>query len=113
MHIGDIAYADYIYKELPKNWSSLSVTDYDQRLAGAQLYEAILEAYFDEIQPVSSQIPYMVLPGNHDAMCDNGGAASADSCMPGQLNFTAYNVRWNMPSNVSGGVDNMYVIHVH
>lgn len=48
----------------------------------------------------------MVGPGNHEANCDNG--ANLTLCLPGQLNFTGYRAHWNMPSDVSGGVENFW-----
>jgi hypothetical protein len=32
----------------------------------------MLEQYFDQFAPITSTKPWMVLPGNHEANCDNG-----------------------------------------
>lgn len=46
---------------------------------GAMVYEHILNAFFDEVEALSSVKPYMVSPGNHEANCDNGGTTNKTS----------------------------------
>lgn len=88
MHPGDIAYADYWLKEevqlyLPNTTIS----------TGYKVYENILNAFMDEILPLSSTKAYMVGAGNHEANCDNGAATDAINnikyteaiCSPGQV----------------------------
>ena len=36
----------------------------------------ILNAFYDEIQRLSSIKPHIVNPDNHDANCDNGGSGA-------------------------------------
>jgi len=48
-------------------------------------YDKILNEFYDEIEPITRDVPYMVGPGNHEANCDNG--ANLTLCLPGQLNF--------------------------
>ena len=75
-------------------------------------YDKILNEFYDEIEPISRDVPYMVavgmslpaplsltymyltstLQGNHEANCDNGGDLTI--CVPGQLNFTGYRAHW-------------------
>lgn len=88
---------------------------------GAQIYEVILNAFYDEMMAVSSSKPYMVGPGNHEANCDNGGytndntniSYTVDICMPGQTNFTGYINHFRMPSSESGGVGNFWYSFDH
>ncbi|KAF9515055.1 hypothetical protein BS47DRAFT_1372161 [Hydnum rufescens UP504] len=92
-HPGDIAYADYWLKEEIQGYLPNTT-----------------------IAAVSSQKPYMVGPGNHEANCDNGGGHdpkhnityTVDICVPGQTNFTGYRNHFRMPSNESGGVGNFW-----
>lgn len=79
---------------------------------------------------ITLKIPYMVLPGNHEASCaeydgpgntltaylnDNEPNSTAPtdnltyySCPPSQRNFTAYSHRFRAPGNESGGVGNFW-----
>ena len=60
------------------------------------------------MQNLSSALPYMVVPGNHESEC-HSPACIADWPLGRALsNFTAYNARWHMPSAESGGVQNMW-----
>ena len=62
---GDIAYADYWLKEEVQGYlPNTSVAD------GFHVYESLLNQFFDEMTPITSQKPYMVGPGNHDANCE-------------------------------------------
>lgn len=97
IHAGDIAYADYWVKEQLTMGSNLTVQD---QITG---YNAINEAFFDEIGEVSKIRPYMVGVGNHEANCVNGGYKqySEAICAAGLTNFTEYKARWNMPGDGS------------
>jgi Calcineurin-like phosphoesterase len=79
---------------------------------------------------ITTKIPYMVIPGNHEASCaefdgpnneltaylDNNEPASTApessltyySCPPSQRNFTAYQNRFHMAGEKSGGVGNFW-----
>lgn len=111
VHAGDIAYADYWLKEEIQNYLPTTTTD-----QGAVVYESILNAFYDEVEGITSQKAYMVTPGNHEANCDNGGTTNKTSgvkytssiCMPGQTNFTGYINHWRMPSGPSGGLGNFW-----
>jgi hypothetical protein len=65
--------------------------------------------YVDWIYNLTSTMPYMVAPGNHESEC-HSPACLVDLLGKGEKlkNFTAYNARWGMPSAQSGGVDAMW-----
>lgn len=111
LHPGDIAYADYWLKEEIQHYlSNTSISD------GYKVYEQILNAYYEEMQVVTSMKPYMVGVGNHEADCDNGGVKDKENkieytnsiCMEGQTNFTGYKNHFRMPSDISGGQGNFW-----
>jgi hypothetical protein len=79
-HVGDISYAD----------------DYP-----SGMYEQVWDLFFAMIEPATSHVPYMVLPGNHEENCQHVGCDYAN-------NFTAYNYRFRMPGPESGGFMNMW-----
>lgn len=108
-HPGDIAYADYWLKEEIAGYlPNTTIAD------GYQVYEKILNAFFDEMVNITSYKPYMVGPGNHEANCDNGGYKQYDSsiCVPGQTNFTGYKNHWRMPQTGTG-VENFWYSFDH
>ncbi|SPO25050.1 related to acid phosphatase precursor (pH 6-optimum acid phosphatase) [Ustilago trichophora] len=104
VHVGDIAYADYWLKEVVLGYINGSVA------AGPELYEEINEEFFDEMEALTSTLPYHVAPGNHDSNCDNSGYKNYTEsiCPPALTHFTGYNQHWNMPSTFSGGFKNMW-----
>ncbi|BGO94875.1 hypothetical protein NBRC10512_007162 [Rhodotorula toruloides] len=116
-HTGDIAYNDYFLKESIQGYFGLAAND-TQPTRGevAEQYESLGEQFYDQMQPITAERPWLVTPGNHEANCDNGGVKDKaahityDStyCMPGQTNFTGYNAHFKMPSYESGGVGNMW-----
>lgn len=104
-HDGDIAYADYWLKEKVQGYlEDGSIAD------GPRLYEEILNSYYNDMQPLTALRPYMVGPGNHESNCNNGGYENYTSslCVEGQTNFTGYNAHYKMPSQESGGIENMW-----
>ncbi|EXJ89108.1 hypothetical protein A1O3_02172 [Capronia epimyces CBS 606.96] len=40
---------------------------------GVQVYESTMNDIYDELTPVTAYKPYIVGPGNHDSIYDNGG----------------------------------------
>ncbi|TPX07727.1 uncharacterized protein E0L32_010623 [Thyridium curvatum] len=94
------------------------------------IYESNWDLWQQWIQNMTSKIPYMVLPGNHEAACAefdgpgnvltaylNGDKANSTapkaeltyfSCPPSQRNYTAYQHRFRMPGQETGGVGNMW-----
>jgi hypothetical protein len=88
VHIGDISYAD-LYG---------LVVNFD-------LYEDTWNKFQQAIEPIASNVPYQVLPGNHEATCFQ----YSDAICPSFLrNFTAYNNRFYMSGELSGGYKNMW-----
>ncbi|KAH8678143.1 Metallo-dependent phosphatase-like protein [Xylariales sp. PMI_506] len=94
------------------------------------LYESNWDLWQQWMNKVSSKIPYMVLPGNHEAACaefdgpNNELSAYLDddvadgtepestltyySCPPSQRNYTAFQHRFRMPGVETGGVGNFW-----
>ncbi|EJU04078.1 acid phosphatase AphA [Dacryopinax primogenitus] len=94
------------------------------------LYESNWDLWQQWINNITTKVPYMVLPGNHEASCAefdgpnneltallvdgkiNSTANSSElsywSCPPSQRNFTAYNHRFRMPGAETGGVSNFW-----
>ncbi|KAK9483817.1 Metallo-dependent phosphatase-like protein [Lipomyces starkeyi] len=115
-HPGDIAYADYWLKEQIQKY--LNAVPIDE---GYKVYNNLLNTYYDELQPITAEKPYMVGPGNHEANCDNAGTTdkqknityTVDICMEGQRNFTGYRNHFRMPSTESGGVENFWYSFDH
>ncbi|KAL2012586.1 hypothetical protein VTN00DRAFT_111 [Thermoascus crustaceus] len=115
-HPGDIAYADYWLKEEIQGF--LPNTTIEE---GAEVYESLMNQYYDELTPITSKKPYMVGPGNHEANCDNGGTTdkahnityTVSICMPGQTNFTGYRNHFRMPSAESNGLGNFWYSFDH
>jgi hypothetical protein len=86
LDVGDLGYADDYYLYLSN-------------------YEQVYADWMDEIENISSVYPFMVLPGNHEATCNE---ATPTVCDKSLKNFTAYRTRWRMPSDESGGTQNMW-----
>ncbi|KAG9246479.1 acid phosphatase AphA [Calycina marina] len=94
------------------------------------IYESNWDLWQQWMVNITSRIPYMVLPGNHEASCGefdgtgypltallnngtfNGTAPELSityySCPPSQRNFTAYQNRFYMAGEETGGVGNMW-----
>ncbi|KXL43092.1 hypothetical protein M433DRAFT_329780 [Acidomyces richmondensis BFW] len=94
------------------------------------LYESNWDLWQNWMNPITTKIPYMVLPGNHEAACaefdgpgnimtawlnedkPNSTAPKSEltyySCPPSQRNFTTFQHRFRMPGPESGGVDNFW-----
>jgi len=86
IHIGDISYADDVF--LHDEYKEYST------------YETTWDVYQSWMTPITSTVPYMVLPGNHEVACQELLASSL--CPVSQQNFTAYRQRFRMPSAESG-----------
>lgn len=88
LHLGDIAYADMYGM----------IVNFD-------LYENTWNKFQQAIEPITSALPYQVLPGNHDVTCFQ----YSDAICPTYLkNFAAYNNRFHMSGEMSGGYKNMW-----
>ncbi|KAK0386965.1 hypothetical protein NLU13_5278 [Sarocladium strictum] len=94
------------------------------------IYESNWDLWQQWMSDVTMKAPYMVLPGNHEATCaefdggnntltaylnddkSNSTAAKSGltyySCPPSQRNFTAFQHRFRMPGEETGGVGNFW-----
>lgn len=93
--LGDIGYAD----------DSFGHSRETLRLG----YEPCYDGFMDWHQNISSIMPLMVTPGNHESECHDPYCLAHlhDVGLP-LSNFSAYNSRFAMPSAESGGVLNMW-----
>ncbi|KAK4052850.1 hypothetical protein OIV83_002138 [Microbotryomycetes sp. JL201] len=120
-HAGDYSYADYALKEAIQGYfeGRFSDTDLPTPEENAVLYESLNEQFFDQMQPVSAEKPWMGLPGNHEANSINGGYSpkkplqannitAFNYALEGQTNFTFYKEHFSFPSDESGGVGNFW-----
>lgn len=88
VHPGDISYAD-LYG-LVVNLKS---------------YEDTWSTFQNNLQSIAAYVPYQVGPGNHEATCFR----YSDAVCPDYLrNFTAYQHRFCMSGDMSGGYKNMW-----
>jgi hypothetical protein len=94
------------------------------------IYESNWDLWQQWMNKISEKVPYQVLPGNHEVSCAefdgphneltaylvddkaNSTAAKTNltyySCPPSQRNFTAYQYRFTMAGEESGGVGNFW-----
>ncbi|GAP89791.1 putative acid phosphatase [Rosellinia necatrix] len=77
VHPGDLAYAD--------DWLLRPLNLFD----GVDAYDAILEQFYGQLEPISARKPYMVGPGNHEANCQEIPYTQF-LCVAGQKNFTDF-----------------------
>ncbi|KAM0747422.1 Metallo-dependent phosphatase [Meredithblackwellia eburnea MCA 4105] len=115
LHSGDIGYADYGVKEAVQGLFGTSIeATHPNVTVVTERYESLSEQFFDQMQPLTAEKPWMVTPGNHEASCDNGGYTLGNNsftekiCMVGQTNFTFYIEHYKMPSYESGGRNNFW-----
>eukprot|EP00049_Salpingoeca_infusionum_P008354 m.136043 g.136043 ORF g.136043 m.136043 type:complete len:462 (-) comp13988_c0_seq1:268-1653(-) len=94
-HVGDIAYAD----------DSFIAT---VECAVSFCYEKTYDAFMNAMQSKAAQLPYMTTPGNHEAECHSPACLANEHRKEALRNFTAYNTRFNMPSEETDGVLNMW-----
>ncbi|GAA5873771.1 hypothetical protein JCM1840_002068 [Sporobolomyces johnsonii] len=116
-HYGDIAYADSFLGEAISGYfgTDNASTQPTQEQVATQ-YESFLEQFFDQMQPVTAEKPWMVSVGNHEANCDEGGTTdsqtgmvyNASYCVEGQTNFTFYQHHYRMPGKMSKGEGNFW-----
>jgi len=81
IHVGDISYADDFH---------------------AWQFENVWLKWFDLMEPVLNTVPYMVCPGNHEAVCGE------TPCQQYTGHFAPYNHIFRMPGTESGSNTNMY-----
>jgi len=71
-------------------------------------YEKTFNEYMSNIETWASQLPYMVAVGNHEADCHDPNCMAHKERKEKLSNFTAFNSRFQMPSEESQGVMNMH-----
>ncbi|KKK13451.1 hypothetical protein ARAM_000912 [Aspergillus rambellii] len=74
---------------------------------GAQVYESLLNQYYDEMTPITAFKPYMVTtvePRTKSIIL----LTMSSICLPGQTNFTGLINHFRMPSKQSGGLGNFW-----
>ncbi|KAK0923077.1 hypothetical protein LTR91_015162 [Friedmanniomyces endolithicus] len=95
----------------------------------SMVYESNWDLWQNWMNSITKKVPYMVNPGNHEAACaefdgTNGqlsaylnddqsnstsnGSLTYYSCPTSQRNFTAYQHRFRMPGEETGGVGNFW-----
>jgi acid phosphatase type 7 len=99
-HIGDISYAD----------NAGLVTPFE---ALGFFYEQTYNDFMNSLTPFMSQVPYMVLVGNHEAECHSAACVVSSSKRDQLGNYQAYNARFRMPSTESDGAKNMWYSFDH
>ncbi|TMW66925.1 hypothetical protein Poli38472_012041 [Pythium oligandrum] len=71
-------------------------------------YEEVYNQWMNEMTPLMQQVPYMVLPGNHEAECHSPACLLSTFKKDHLGNYTAFNSRFRMPSAESKGVKSMW-----
>jgi acid phosphatase type 7 len=95
-HVGDVGYAD-------------DAVFHSLATAVQFEYEDAYNGYMNWIENVTATMPYHVCPGNHESECHDPRCIIQFKKYGKPLsNFTAYNSRWVMPSESSGGVASMW-----
>jgi len=95
LHAGDIGYADDSF--LHGDGCHLGFC-----------YETVYDNYMNWMENVTDSKPYMTAVGNHESECHSPACQVSPDIKHSLSNFTAYNARWAMPSQESGGVGNMW-----
>ncbi|CAI5737799.1 unnamed protein product [Hyaloperonospora brassicae] len=93
-HLGDISYADDAYLTLNQ--------------AAGFFYEEVYNKWMNTMMPLMSRVPYMVIVGNHEAECHSPRCLTSKKKREPLGNYAAYNTRFKMPSEESGGALNMW-----
>ncbi|KAG2785820.1 hypothetical protein PC129_g17480 [Phytophthora cactorum] len=93
-HLGDVSYADNDF---------LTVNQ-----AAGFFYEEVYNKWMNSLMPLMSCVPYMVLVGNHEAECHSPRCQASRTKSKALGNYTAYNSRFKMPYEESGGTLNMW-----
>mmetsp|Transcript_6970 Transcript_6970/g.14518 ORF Transcript_6970/g.14518 Transcript_6970/m.14518 type:complete len:464 (+) Transcript_6970:59-1450(+) len=86
--VGDIGYVDDAFATHPAKFT----------------YEEVYNSYMEWMENITSAIPLMVSPGNHESECHSPACVVQELKYGRHLsNFTAFNARFNMPSEESSG----------
>jgi hypothetical protein len=97
VHVGDIGYADDSFWFKRKGVCSVGLC-----------FEAVYDQYMAWMENITDSQAYMVLPGNHESECHSPNCLANREHADALRNFSAYNARWRMPSQESGGVLSMW-----
>ncbi|OWZ03753.1 Calcineurin-like phosphoesterase, partial [Phytophthora megakarya] len=81
--------------------------------AAGFFYEEVYNKWMNSLMPLMSRVPYMVLVGNHEAECHSPRCQLSRKKMKALGNYTAYNTRFKMPYEESGGALNMWYSFDH
>lgn len=98
-HVGDIAYANNDYLTLNQ--------------AAGFFYEEVYNKWMNSLMPLMGCVPYMVLVGNHEAECHSPRCMVSRKKRKALGNYAAYNARFKMPYEESGGALNMWYSFDH
>lgn len=71
-------------------------------------YETVWNECMTSIANFTASVPLQVAPGNHEAECHSPACLLDEDRKVKLGNFSAYNSRFRMPSDVSGGALNMW-----
>ncbi len=94
-HGGDVGYADDSFL----HWGCYA----------RFCYEDTFDTYMDSASDKwAAQVPYMVMPGNHEADCHSPACLVSKKRRELLSNFTAFNERFHMPSKEVNGSLNMH-----
>ncbi|POM75576.1 Calcineurin-like phosphoesterase [Phytophthora palmivora] len=93
-HLGDVSYADDAF---------LSA-----KTAFGFFYEQVYNKFMNSMTNIMRRMAYMVLVGNHEAECHSPACLLSNKKLNQLGNYSAFNSRFRMPSNESGGVLNMW-----
>jgi len=91
--VGDIGYVDDSFASNPLKFT----------------YETVYNNWMNWMQNITSKMPLMVSPGNHESECHSPVCVVQELKYGRHLaNFTAFSHRFSMPSEESGGRGNMW-----
>ncbi|RLN77970.1 hypothetical protein BBJ28_00025712 [Nothophytophthora sp. Chile5] len=93
-HLGDVSYADNAFL------TATTVFGF--------FYEETYNRWMNSLTNIMRQVPYMVLVGNHEAECHSPTCLLSNTKKDQLGNYSAFNSRFRMPSEESGGVLNMW-----
>ena len=94
-HAGDVGYADdaFLHRGCVFNFC----------------YEQAYDSFMQDMERVGADsVPWMVLPGNHEADCHSPACLLSSEYRAALSNFSAYSARFRMPSAESGGAANQW-----
>ncbi|KAJ5397377.1 hypothetical protein N7509_005490 [Penicillium cosmopolitanum] len=109
IHPGDFAYADDWWVD-SRFLPGANIDNHIENnfYAATEVYQSILERFYDQLAPIAGRKPYMASPGNHEASCFPSNTTIPfayagkklaipfkDFCPQGQMNFTDFMHRFD------------------